>query len=85
MANKKKDKTKMEDVSPPMEMVDKVYDKRAYSILHKDKQYHLVYVSYNSDLETGSAIILESDKDLFEIEYALEQEIEQLMYDINKD
>lgn len=59
----------------------KVFDKRAYSVLQKDGRYHLVCVSYNSDLEVGTATVMESNKDSFEIEYSLEQAMEQMMYD----
>lgn len=59
----------------------KVYDKSAYSILNKDGEYHLVRISYNDALEVGSAIIIESERDHFDIEYAFEQATENMIYD----
>lgn len=64
------------ELTPP-----KVYNKRAYSVFQKGGQYHLVCVSYNEDLEVGSATIMESNKDSFDIEYSLEQAVEALMYE----
>jgi hypothetical protein len=59
----------------------KVYDKRAYSLLQKDGEYHLVCISYNKDLEVGTAMIMESSNDQFEIEYAFESASEGMLYD----
>lgn len=64
----------VEVLTPP-----KVYDQRAYSILEKDGKFHLICVSYNADLEVGSATILESNSDTFEIQYSLEEACQGLL------
>ena len=71
---------------PEAEEVDeitlpKTFDKNAYSILQKDGEYHLVRISYNAKLEVGSAMIIESGSDHFDIEYAFEQASENMVYD----
>lgn len=59
----------------------KVFDKNAYSLLEKDGEFHLVRISYNKDLEVGSAIIIKSGDDQFDLEYEFEQATEHMIYD----
>lgn len=84
MANKKKEKA-VETIVETQEVSEitepKVYNRRAYSMINKDNKYHLVCISYSSDLDVGSLTILESNKDSFEIQYSLEQAIEELICD----
>ncbi len=59
----------------------KVFTKRAYSVFQKGGEYHFVCVSFNDDLEVGSATIMESSRDLSDIEYSLDLAVEQLIYE----
>jgi hypothetical protein len=78
----KKSQVEIPDVEEVTELtLPKVFNKRAYSVIQKDGQYHLICVSFNDSLEVGTATIMESNKDSFEIEYSLEQAVEQMMYD----
>lgn len=63
-------------ITPP-----KVFDKNAYSLLEKDGEFHLVRISYNKDLEVGTAMIMKSGQDQFDIEYDFEQAVENMLYD----
>lgn len=79
---KKKDNSEVPDAVEVTELTPpKVYNKRAYSVLQRDGKYHLVCVSYNEQLEVGSATIMESDLDSFDIHFSLEQAIEEMMND----
>ena len=63
-------------ITPP-----KVFDKNAYSLLEKDGEFHLVRISYNKDLEVGSAMIIKSGEDQFDMEYEFETATEHMIYD----
>ncbi len=69
---------RLEEVQAPK----KSYPKKAYSIMQKDGEYHLVCVSFNpSTMDAGNVSIVKSNSDQTEIEYAFDLATENLVYD----